>query len=335
MKILVAGAGAIGGTVAVILKRAGNDVRIFCRSRQSKKLIEEKGFFLHGAKGEMREDFICYDDISQAEGESFPVIIIATKYQAMTECARQVLPLLSDSGIVVGMQNGLLTQELAKTVGTERAVGCMIGFGATRNGINDVTMTSKGEFYLGMPDGRCPQVLEDFACELQKVLPTRLTDDIEGRQYSKLIINSCINAVAGITGRTLGEILKDERAVNLFLKIAREGMAVADGMGLRVPKYGVLLEYRLLKLGNGKIYNSLCKAVVRMVGRLYADVRPSTLQSIERGEMTEIDVLNGYFVEKGREYGVSVPVNERLVEMIHEIERRERIPTPDNLSELE
>ncbi len=334
MKILVAGAGAIGGTVAVILKRAGNDVRLFCHSAKTKEKIEKEGFYLHGAKGEMKENFICYGDISEAGEERFPVIIIATKYQAMFECAKRVLPLLSNGGLIVGMQNGLLTEELGEAVGADKAVGCMIGFGATRNSANDVTMTSKGEFYLGMLDGSQPQVLRDFASELSKVLPTQITDDIKARQYSKLIINSCINAVAGITGKTLGEILKDERAVNLFLKIAREGMAVADGMRLKVPKYGVMLEYRLLGLSDGKLYNALCKAIVRIVGKLYSDVRPSTLQSIEKGELTEIDVLNGYFCEKGRQYGVATPVNERLVEMIHEIEKGSRIPTPDNLSEF-
>ena len=334
MKILLIGAGAIGGTVAVLLKNAGYDVRIMCRSKETAELIENEGFYLHGAKGEYKVDFTCYSSYEALGEEKFDCIVIATKYASMTACAKAGLPYLAEDGLVIGMQNGILTDELAEITGRDKAVGCMIGFGATRNTANDVTMTSRGEFYLGMPDGGCPENLGKFAEALKVVLPTEITDDIKGRQYSKLIINSCINAVAGITGKTLGEILKDVRARDLFLAIAREGMAVSRAMGIKVPKYGVMLEYRFLDLGNNKIYNSVCKLVVRAVGLLYSDVKPSTLQSLEKGEKTEIDILNGYFAEKGKEYGVPVPVNSKLVAMIHEIEEGKRESTSDNLNEF-
>ncbi len=334
MKVLLIGAGAIGGTVAVFMKNAGYDVRLMCHSFSTKELIEKEGFFLHGAKGEFRVDFICYSSYEELGEEKFDLVIIATKYAAMAECAQKSLPYVADGGLVVGMQNGILTEELGEIVGRDKVVGCMIGFGATKNKANDVTMTSKGEFYVGMLDGRRPKLLDDFAEMLKTVLPTEVTMDIKGRQYSKLIINSCINAVAGITGKTLGEILKDVRARDLFLSIAREGMAVAKAMDIRVPKYGVLLEYRMLALSNGKLYNSLCKLVVRAVGLLYSDVKPSTLQSLEKGEKTEIDVLNGYFAQKGKEYSVPTPVNTKLVQMIHEIEEGKRQMSSDNLGEF-
>jgi ketopantoate reductase len=58
------------------------------------------------------------------------------------------------------------------------------------------------------------------------------------------------------------------------------------------------------------------------------------LQSLEAGEITEINILNGFFVENGLKYGVPTPVNTKLVEMIHEIERGERKMSSDNLSEF-
>ena len=334
MKVLVVGAGAIGGTVAVLLKNEGYDVRIKCHIPEIKELIEKNGFYLHGAKGEYHVDFKCYHEVSEFGDEKFDLIIIATKYAHVASCAKTMLPYVAEDGLIVGMQNGILTEELAEIVGRDKAVGCMIGFGATRNADNDVTMTSLGEYYVGMLDGRKTKTLEAFAEMLKSVVPTQITMDIKGRQYSKLIINSCINAVAGITGKKLGEILKDNRARDLFLNIAREGMAVAKAMNIKVPKYGLVLEYRMLALGNNKVYNGICKFVVGMVGKLYSDVKPSTLQSIEAGEKTEIDILNGYFVENGLKYGVATPVNTKLVEMIHEIERGERKLTSDNLEEF-
>lgn len=334
MKVIVVGAGAIGGTVAVLLKEQGYDVRVKCYLPEIKELIEKNGFYLHGAKGEHHVNFKCYYDVSEFGDEKFDIIIIATKYAHVASCAKMMLPYVAENGIIVGMQNGILTEELAEIVGRERAVGCMIGFGATRNADNDVTMTSLGEYYVGMLDGRTNKALEAFAEMLKSVVPTQITKEIKSRQYSKLIINSCINAVAGITGKKLGEILKDNRARDLFLNIAREGMAVAKAMKIKVPKYGLVLEYRMLALGNNKVYNGLCKFVVGIVGKLYSDVKPSTLQSLEAGEITEINILNGFFVENGLKYGVPTPVNTKLVEMIHEIERGERKMSSDNLAEF-
>ena len=334
MNIIVAGAGAIGGTVAVLLKEAGYDVSIMCHSSASKEIIEKEGFFLSGAKGDFYTHFDCYCSPEELGDQTFDIVIIATKYAHMAECAKTMLPFVAEGGLVVGMQNGLLTEELGEIVGRDKVVGCMIGFGATRNKVNQVTMTSLGEFYVGMLDGRKPRNLEVFAEMLKSVLPTKISMEIQRQQYSKLIINSCINAVAGITGQTLGEILKDDRARDLFLNIAREGMAVAKAMKINVPKYGAVLEYKMLALGNNKYYNGVCKAVVSMVGKLYADVKPSTLQSLEKGEKTEIDILNGYFAQNGKKYGVPTPVNTKLVEMIHEIEEGKREMTSDNLAEF-
>ncbi len=335
MKTLLIGAGAIGGTVAVLTKHAGYDVRILCHSKATKDLIESEGFNLHGAMGELHETFTCYDSYDALQGEQFDLIIIATKYQAMYDAAKQALSYLTEDGLVVGMQNGILTGSLAEIVGKERAVGVMIGFGATRNKANDVTMTSLGEFYIGMPDGYHPAKLDALRDMFLKVLPTQISDNITRQQYSKLIINSCINASAGITGQVLGKMVDDKRARTLYLAIAREGMHVAKGMGLDVPKYGKLLNYKLLMLMDNGYYNMICRLVVMLVSKLkYKDVKPSTLQSLEKGEKTEIDIFNGYFVEKGKEVGVATPVNEKLVAMIHEIEDGKRPITPDNLEEF-
>ena len=334
MKILIIGAGAIGGTVGVLLKDAGFDVSVMCHTQKTKELIERDGFYLSGAKGEHHVSFGCLLSGEQTD-EKFDIIINAVKYLAMADAARAGAPLLADGGVMIGMQNGICTDELAAIVGAGRTVGCMIGFGATRNSANRVTMTSLGEFYVGMADSSHPAVLDKVRDVLNNVLPTKTSDEIIRQQYSKLIINSCINAVAAISGKTLGVILDDKRARALFLKIAREGMRVAKAMGINVPKYGAVLDYRLLMLSDSKVYNKLCELVVLMVGKSkYADVKPSTLQSLERGEKTEVDIFNGYFSRMGKQYGVPTPVNDLLTKMIKQIENGERGITSDNLNDF-
>ncbi len=62
--------------------------------------------------------------------------------------------------------------------------------------------------------------------------------------------------------------------------------------------------------------------------------KASMLQDLERGIKTEVDVINGGVVEKGREYGVQTPLNSRVVELVHAMERGERRPGRDVFGEL-
>ena len=334
MKILLIGAGAIGGTLAALIHAAGYDISILEINKTARDEINEKGLHLYGAKGEYIEKIKAYGSPDELD-EKFDVVIIATKYLVLKPVAESALKFLKDDSLVVGMQNGICMEELAAVVGRKRTVGCMIGFGATKHSITDIEMTSLGEMYIGMPDGYHPAALDELCKIYNAVLPTEVSDEIIRRQYSKLIINSCINATAAITGKTLGVMLDDKRAQDLFLKIAREGMYVAKAMGIKVPKYGKLLYYDLLMLMDNKPYNAICKGVVLLVGKTkYKDVKPSTLQSLERGEKTEIDIFNGYIARMGEQYGVKTPVNTKITAMIREIERGEREITMDNLAEF-
>jgi 2-dehydropantoate 2-reductase len=62
--------------------------------------------------------------------------------------------------------------------------------------------------------------------------------------------------------------------------------------------------------------------------------KASMLQDLERGLKTEVDVINGAVVRKGREHGVETPLNARVVELMHAIERGERRPGRDVFGEL-
>jgi 2-dehydropantoate 2-reductase len=62
--------------------------------------------------------------------------------------------------------------------------------------------------------------------------------------------------------------------------------------------------------------------------------KASMLQDLERGAKTEVDLINGAVVERGLEYGVRTPVNERVVELVHAMEKGKRRPHPEVFQEL-
>ena len=71
---------------------------------------------------------------------------------------------------------------------------------------------------------------------------------------------------------------------------------------------------------------------IRIIGMKYRRIKSSSLQSIERGRRTEIDFLNGYICDRGREHGVPTPVNDAVCDMVREIEGAKR---PMSLSNVE
>ena len=86
-------------------------------------------------------------------------------------------------------------------------------------------------------------------------------------------------------------------------------------------------------LSEAKWFKKICAAVTGVVGKRFGDVRPSTLQSLDRGEKTEIDILNGYLIQQGKKAGVPTPVNQQIYDMIKEIEAGTSKSCMENLDE--
>ncbi len=167
---------------------------------------------------------------------------------------------------------------------------------------------------------------------LEQIVPTRISDNIMGELYSKLIVNSCINSLGVLTGLYLGQMLAIKKVREIFLEIMREAMSVADAMGIKVePGGGGKLDYYKLLAPKGRIADFKRHVVVRIIGFKYRRLKSSSLQSLERGKQTEVDYLNGYICKQARNYGLPTPINDAVVAMIKEIEAGKRRMSLDNL----
>ncbi len=334
IKTAVIGAGAIGGITAAYLAQAGWPVELVCKHDDTVRAASTKGLRVFGVRGEFRAPVKAMREV----GELTPgpeVVFLATKATDMLPAAENLLPLLKPGSLVVSLQNGLCEEALGRALGPERVVGCVVGWGATMHHPGELEMTSTGEFVLGMLDHRPEPRLELVREMLSAVVPARLSANILGELYGKLIINSCINSAGGVSGLYLGQMLASAQARRLFLAIMAEAMAVADGLGLKVePGGGGKLDYYRFLAGAGPLAEIRRHLTLRLVGFKYRRLKSSLLQSLERGRPTEIDYLNGYVCVKGRELGVPTPVNDAVVTMIKEIEAGARPIRRENLDAL-
>ena len=329
IRIVVVGAGAIGGVTAAMMKQGGSDVTLVCKHQEIADIASGRGLHITGVRGEHTVHLNAVADIAELSG-TYDVALIATKAYDMPACARALMPYLKDDSLVLSLQNGICTDALAAVVGRERTVGCVIGWGATMLGPGELTVTSTGEFLIGRIAGD-QAALEPVRRAMDAVAPTVITPDIYAELYSKLIVNSCITSLGAICGLYLGQMLRKSQARRIFLGIIREAMDVAHAQGLKVPPFGGRLDYEKLLAGDGPLDNLRRHAMILAVGLKYRRLKSSSLQSLERGRPTEIDYFNGFIAQKGEELGVDCPINRRLTVMIKEIEGDKRSIKVENL----
>lgn len=335
MKVVLVGAGSIGGTIAVLLQEKGYAPDVVAHGAEKAKLFREEGFRLTGVYGEHCEKLNAYPSVD-ALPDTYDVAFIATKYQQMPDVARELLPHLKPDSLVVSLQNGLCLDMLADVVGAERTVGVMIGFGATQLDANLVEVTASAGLIIGKPDGSTSPALEALRAMLNDCVNTSITDDITGKLYSKMTFNSIINALASVTNGPVGHMLKTPRARKAVLGIVRESVAVSEAMGLKVPRFNVLPSYQFLAARKNPLSRWCIAQLLRFA--LFAasgNVKPSTLQSLEKGKPTEIDIMNGYISALGKEYGVLTPVNDSLTAIIKEIESGARPLSSENVHDIQ
>jgi 2-dehydropantoate 2-reductase len=138
-------------------------------------------------------------------------------------------------------------------------------------------------------------------------IPCRISDNIEGELWLKLLRNCALNAISALGHARYGQIAPSDAAKKLMQHIVDEVLAVARATGVVLP--GV------------DDRESGMAAAMELVTQM-ADAFSSTAQDLNRGRPTEIDALNGYVARRGAELGVSVPVNHALFTLVKLAEQK-------------
>lgn len=334
MRIALIGAGAIGGSIAACMAKQGYDLTVVSKYEEYASLIENQGIEITGVKGNFVQKIKAVAKVSQLTGK-FDIVFVATKAYDVKENLLSLLSYLKENTSVVSLQNGICTDLYQEVVGKDRTVGCVVGYGATMHQKGKIEITSTGNFVIGSIAKTFKGDLKEVQTCLNTTFETIISDDIYSNLYSKLIINSCITSLGALTGLNLGEMMKIKKIRVIFLKIIDEAIAVANANHIQVPPYGGKLDYYKLYQRKSKFGNFINHLIIQIVGKKYRHLKSSSLQSLQRGQKTEIDYFNGYIVSLGKQVQVPTPINEKLVQMIKEIELHQRKITLDNINDIQ
>ncbi|MDQ4138864.1 MAG: ketopantoate reductase family protein [Actinomycetota bacterium] len=323
MRVAVLGAGAVGGTLAALLDRAGHSLEVTARGEHL-AAIRESGLRLTGAWGE----HVAAVWAGEALSGTPEVAILATKAHDADDALAPNVALLAGVPLIV-VQNGLTGLERAANAAPRSPLlGGLALFAASLSSPGEITVTAAAGLCLGGEPGSAALQLAEGL--FRNVLPVTVTDDFPGAQWTKLVINQ-VNALPAITGMSVQEVVAD-RALRRILTLGMvETVRVARAKGMTFAPLQHLDDRVLGRMI--RLPLPFAELVPRKMAARMGDVPnpASTLQSIRRGVRTEIDHLAGAVVDAAESTGVEVPVNAAMVELVHEVERTGRFLAPDEV----
>lgn len=303
MKILVFGAGAIGCFYGAAMALAGSEVTLYLRNGKRADIIAENGLalrYLDGRNERRAHPEVC-GDLAALGG--YDLALLAVKAYDTEQAAAQLSSVPGDFPVLI-LQNGLADgKRLSAYFASRRLLPTVIYEGARLANDNTVICAGPGSTIVtaAAEEGvltACKTVEFMKNCGLEACFAAR--SDFPRFLWEKLIVNSVINPLTAVNNVVNGRVLADKKLSCQARKLAEEGVAVANSLGI--------------SLDMDRIWQALQDTCKHSFGN-----RSSMLEDIAHGRPTEIRQINGAIVDAGRQKGIATPLNEEMQRKIIEM----------------
>lgn len=294
-KVAVIGAGAVGGYFGGMLARAGATVTMIGRQAFA-EAVEKSGLQLDTVQ--FRETVYPEASTEIAAAAGAEVVLFCVKTTDTASTAKALARHISPGAIVVSLQNGVNNAEEVRAAAGIDALPAVVYVAAAMSPPGTVKHLGRGDLVVGPRDTRTESIASLF---LEANVPCRISENIEGELWTKLIWNCALNAISALGHATYGEIFASTDARRIIEKLVEEVLAVARAKGVHLPG---LEDPKAALAGALKIAEQM------------SGTRSSTAQDMARGKRTEIDSLNGYVARLGERLGVATPVNHALYTLV-------------------
>ena len=330
MRVAIYGAGSLGTILGAFISKAGVPVELINRNKAHIEALKTKGAQVVGTM-QFCQPVIAYTP-DEMSGQ-YDILFLMTKQQHNAEVVQMLKNYLAADGVLVTFQNGLPEMQIAEVLGEERVLGSTVAWGATLQSPGVCELTSEPDA-LSFSLGAISEKKSKHFAKIKELLELMGMVDVEenflGTRWSKLLINASFSGMSAVLGCTFGEAAGPKESRKVVQAIIKECIDVCQKGGIRIePVQGK----DIVKLLN--YTNALKKAfsffIIPIAIRKHAKLKASMLQDLEKGKLTEVDAINGAVSEYGRKVGFPTPVNDKIVEIIHKIEKGELKPGFENL----
>jgi 2-dehydropantoate 2-reductase len=344
-RIVIMGAGAVGGYVGGHMARAGQDVTLIDPWPEHIESIKHNGLHLSGTQGEhtVRVEALHLHEVQSLFKAPVDIAFICTKSYDTEWATMMIKQYLTPDGVVVSLQNSINEERIAAIVGWGKTIGCIastIGVDAFKAGHVMRTLQPGGASYtvfrVGEVHGRITPRVQELADILSAVDSAKATTNLWGERWTKLTINSMGNGISASTGLNSKGMVELESTRRASIKLAGEAIRVGQALGYELEAIrGMPAEkWVAAAAGNPAALEEVEGAMLAATKRMTEAGRPSTGQDMLKGRRTEIDFINGLVAAKGDEVGIPAPTHAALTELVKRVERGEVEPSPENVANL-
>ena len=300
-RIGVVGAGAVGGYFGGMFARAGAPT-VFIGRKHFADAVNSKGLVLDKLHGQERIRATATVEMSAVRDCS--LILFCVKANDTSATATQMAPFVRPDATVVCLQNGVDNADRVRAATNVVAIPAAVYVAVSVPEPGRVKHLARGDLIIGPPSKKTTEVAKVFE---RAGIPCRISENIEGELWVKLLRNCALNAISALGHARYGEIAQNANAKQLMQNVVDEVLAVAVAARVVMPD----IHDR----------ESGMAAAMELAMQM-ADAFSSTSQDLNRGRPTEIDALNGYVARRGAELGVPVPVNHALFTLIKLAEQK-------------
>jgi 2-dehydropantoate 2-reductase len=306
--IAVVGAGGVGGLLAAMLTRGGNDVRVLARGA-ALAAVRDRGIRVRGP-GEDYQVAIARASDDASELGPCDIVIVTVKTWQLAELAPRLAPLVGPHSLVIPMQNGVeASEQLAPALGDDRVLGGVAKVISWAEQPGDIRWITPPTLTIGARrpgQGGGDEAIEACATALRAGgIAIEVSQAIERARWGKFLFIAPYSAVGAVERAPLGAIRTDPRTRHRLVTAMREvaDLAAARGVGLPIEALATTLQ---------------------LIDSLPPDATTSMHRDIAEGRPSELDQLIGAVVRLGRASQVDTPVSAGLYAELAPLERKAR-----------
>ena len=289
LRILIVGAGAVGGYFGGRLAQAGRDVTFLVRPSRAKQLSQD-GLRIISPHGDavLSPKLISADKIDA----SYDIIFLSVKAYALEAAMNDFAAAVGPETMIFPVLNGMRHIDiLTKRFGEHAVIGgvCLVAAEIDHQG-RIVQLADFQRLVYGERNGETTPRLKALDATLQGAgFDARLSPEIMQAMWEKWVQLASLGAITCLMRGTIGEIVAAPGGAELSIDVLNESVAVATACGHK-PSEKVLSRHAAAMTAPGSLLTS----------SMYRDLR--------KGAPVEADQILGDFIERGSARGVTTPL---------------------------
>jgi 2-dehydropantoate 2-reductase len=348
-RIAIVCTGAVGGYAGAHMVKAGEDVTFIDFWPENVEKMKKDGLKITHLK-DVGPFTVPVRALHVTEAQHLSkeapidIAFVCTKSYDTAWAATMIKQYLSPDGYIVSLQNCMNEETIAGVVGWGKTLGSIAS--SITVGLNEPGHVARAGgkhgshhtvFRVGEVHGRHTERAKEVRDLLANADSAVVTENLWGERWSKLVTNVMGNGLSACTGMITRDLVKNDTIRHFSNRLGSEAIRVGQALGYVFDEVSHMDPELIARSGEGdtaaqkEIDDHRLAEANRPGG---GEHRPSMGQDMVKGRRTEINFLNGFVVQKGKEVGIDAPTNAILTDIVLRVERGELKPDPKHITDL-